>query len=365
MTTAAIHPFTGSFIADPDHSSFQAQLRHMGVGSFRTGFDDVEARLEDGPEGPRLTGRARVGSITIRRPREFRAHVVEGAEFFDARNHPEITFASRRLQFSDDGTVALDGLLTMRGIERPITATGTYLGPIEDIYGGRRAALDLEAEIDRRDWGMDLPGPAPARRRRALVDRQGVGPPRAGRRRGLTVLVLGISGSLRASSFNTALLRAAAGLLPPAARMPLYTGLALLPPYSEALDVEPAPPPVKRLRAGIQTADALLIATPEYNASIPGQLKNALDWASRPYPDNALRQKPVAVVGASTGVFGAVWAQAELRKVLTAAGAHVLDDELPIGSAYEAFDDDRTLADRELRTRLEHILLNLARAAVP
>jgi chromate reductase len=173
------------------------------------------------------------------------------------------------------------------------------------------------------------------------------------------VLVLGISGSLRANSFNTALLRAAAGLLPAAARMPLYTDLALVPPYSEDLDVEPTPRPVRRLRAGIETADALLIATPEYNASIPGQLKNALDWASRPYPDNALRQKPVAVVGASTGVFGAVWAQAELRKVLTTAGAHVLDDDLPIGNAYEAFDDDRRLADGELSTRLEHILVNL------
>lgn len=162
MTTAAAHPFAGSFTADPDHSSFQAQLRHMGVGSFRTGFDDVEARIEAGPDGPRLTGRARVDSITIRRPPEFRAHVVEGADFFDARNHPEITFESRRLELSDDGSVALDGLLTMRGIERPITATGTYVGPVEDIYGGHRAALDLDAEIDRRDWGMtfqaQLPG---------------------------------------------------------------------------------------------------------------------------------------------------------------------------------------------------------------
>jgi chromate reductase len=179
------------------------------------------------------------------------------------------------------------------------------------------------------------------------------------------MLVLGISGSLRANSFNTALLRAAAGLLPPAARMPLQADLALVPPYSEDHDVDPAPAPVKRLRAGIATADALLIATPEYNASIPGQLKNALDWVSRPYPGNALRQKPVAVVGASTGLFGAVWAQAELRKVLTTAGADVLDDELPIGNAHEAFDDKLRLADRELTTRLEHILVNLVTRAVP
>jgi polyisoprenoid-binding protein YceI len=161
MTTTAAHPFTGSFTADPDHSSFQAQLRHMGVGSFRTGFDDVEARLETGPDGPRLTGRAGVESITIRRPPEFRAHVVEGADFFDGGNHPEISFESRRLEFAADGTVALEGLLRMRGVERPIGATGTYVGPVEDIYGGRRAALDLTAEIDRREWGMTFQAELP------------------------------------------------------------------------------------------------------------------------------------------------------------------------------------------------------------
>jgi chromate reductase, NAD(P)H dehydrogenase (quinone) len=178
------------------------------------------------------------------------------------------------------------------------------------------------------------------------------------------VFVLGISGSLRANSFNTALLRAAARLLPPAARMPLYTDLALVPPYSEDHDAEPAPRPVERLRSLIAAADALLIATPEYNASIPGQLKNALDWASRPYPDNALRRKPVAVVGVSTGLFGAVWAQAELRKVLATAGADVLDDEVAIGSAHDAFDRDLALTDRELSTRLGHILVELQSRAI-
>ena len=161
MTTTAVHPFTESFTADPDHSSLQAQLRHMGVGSFRTGFDELEARLETGSDGPRLSGRVRVESIGIRRPAEFRAHIVEGEDFFDARNHPQITFESRRLQFSEDGIVAVDGLLTMRGVERPITATGTYLGPVEDIYGDRRAALDLRAEIDRRHWGMTFQAQLP------------------------------------------------------------------------------------------------------------------------------------------------------------------------------------------------------------
>ena len=160
--TTAVQPFSGTFAADREHSSFQAALRHMGVGSFRTGFDDVEARLEPDAEGHRLTGRASVQSIAIRRPAEFRAHVVEGADFFDARNHPEITFSSRALSFGDDGTVELEGALTMRGIERPIAARGTYRAPIEDIYGQRRAAIDLVASIDRRDWGMDFQAQLPA-----------------------------------------------------------------------------------------------------------------------------------------------------------------------------------------------------------
>jgi len=170
------------------------------------------------------------------------------------------------------------------------------------------------------------------------------------------MLVLGISGSLRAGSFNTALLRAAGALLPPGARLRRYRDLSLVPPYSE--DAE-APPPVVALRAAIEAADALVIATPEYNGSIPGQLKNALDWASRPYPGNALRRKPVAVVGASTGLFGAVWAQAELRKVLTTAGADVLDDELGVGGASDAFDAGLELVDGELRDRLRRLLAKL------
>ena len=89
----------------------------------------------------------------------------------------------------------------------------------------------------------------------------------------------------------------------------------------------------------------VLFATPEYNHSIPGQLKNALDWLSRPLKTSPLRNKPVAVVGASTGLFGAVWAQAELRKVLGAIGARVVDRELPVGLADDAFTDDGRLAD--------------------
>jgi polyisoprenoid-binding protein YceI len=159
--TIAVHPFTGSYTADPDHSSFQAELRHMGVGSFRTGFEDIRARLETTAEGLRLTGRTRVDSITIRRPAEFRAHVVDGHDFFDAGNHPEISFASTRIEIGEDGTLDIDGELTMRGQTRPVSATGVYVAPVEDLYGQRRAAIDLAAEIDRRDWGMSFQAELP------------------------------------------------------------------------------------------------------------------------------------------------------------------------------------------------------------
>jgi chromate reductase, NAD(P)H dehydrogenase (quinone) len=176
--------------------------------------------------------------------------------------------------------------------------------------------------------------------------------------------VLAISGSLRARSLNTALLRAAAGLAPPAARVVVNQALIAVPPYSEDDDVEPAPRAVAILRAAIADADALLFATPEYNASVPGQLKNAIDWASRPYPDNALRGKPAAVVGASTGIFGAVWAQAELRKILRTAGASVLDHDFAITSGQDAFDDELRLVDAQARTQLRAIVDGLTHAAL-
>jgi chromate reductase, NAD(P)H dehydrogenase (quinone) len=170
--------------------------------------------------------------------------------------------------------------------------------------------------------------------------------------------VLGISGSLRRESHNGRLLRAAAALLPPGAELVVFDGLRRVPPFDE--DDEPAPAEgVRVLRAAITDADALLFATPEYNHSIPGQLKNAIDWASRPVADAVLRGKPAAVVGASTGIFGAVWAQAELRKVLAAAGARVLDREFPVGSAYDALDERGRLSAPEQRAELADLLAEL------
>jgi chromate reductase len=173
--------------------------------------------------------------------------------------------------------------------------------------------------------------------------------------------VLGISGSLRRDSHNTALLRAAARLLPPGAELELWEDLKAVPPY-DADDDEGLDSRAESLRSldeAIRAADVVLFATPEYNHSIPGALKNALDWLSRPLAESPLRGKPVAVVGASTGLFGAVWAQAELRKVLGAIGARVVDRELPVGLADDAFAADGRLADPELELVLADLLAEL------
>jgi chromate reductase, NAD(P)H dehydrogenase (quinone) len=175
--------------------------------------------------------------------------------------------------------------------------------------------------------------------------------------------ILGVSGSLRANSHNTALLRCATRHLPEGVELEVWDGLRDVPPYDEDDDVDPAPPAVAALRAALAGADAVVFSTPEYNSSIPGQLKNALDWASRPFATNVLRNLPVAVVGASTGAFGAVWAQAELRKVLGAAGARVVDGEVLLGHAHHKMDERGALIDDEVREQLVEVLSDLADAA--
>jgi chromate reductase len=179
------------------------------------------------------------------------------------------------------------------------------------------------------------------------------------------IRILGLSGSLRSGSHNTALLRAAALSLPSGVELEVYDGLRDLPHYDADLDIEPEHEAVAHLREAIAEADGVLISTPEFNGSIPGVLKNALDWASRPFPDSALKGKPVAVVGASTGLFGAVWAQAETKKILGIIGADVLDGELPVGQASGAFGDDGHLIEPDLRTALQELLGVLGNRARP
>jgi chromate reductase len=156
--------------------------------------------------------------------------------------------------------------------------------------------------------------------------------------------ILAIAGSLRRDSHNARLLRHLAEQTPAGVELEIWDGLSSIPPYDEDLDVQPAPPAVAELRRAVADADGLLFATPEYNSSIPGVLKNAVDWVSRPRDTTPFQNKPAAVVGASTGAFGAVWAQAELRKVLASAGARVVDNGLAVSKAHDAFDADGALS---------------------
>jgi chromate reductase len=178
--------------------------------------------------------------------------------------------------------------------------------------------------------------------------------------------VLGISGSLRRDSHNMKLLRAAGELFEAeGADFLVYEGLKDVPPYDEDDDGENAPAAAAQLRDAIAGADAVFFTTPEYNSSIPGQLKNALDWASRPIATNSLRNKQVAVIGASTGMFGAVWAQAELRKVLGAIGARVAEGEVPVGHAQDRFDADGRLNDPNLEDEVRSVVRTLVANVQP
>jgi chromate reductase len=171
--------------------------------------------------------------------------------------------------------------------------------------------------------------------------------------------VLGIAGSLRRGSYNHALLREAAERLPAGAEMVEFERLGEIPPYDADTEAAGMPEPVEALRQAMADADAVLVATPEYNHSIPGVLKNALDWASRPAGQSALTGTPSAVVGASTGMFGAVWAQAETRKVLGALGGRVVEAELPVAGAAELYREGRLELPPEQSEQLARLLAEL------
>ena len=155
MTTATA--LAGTYTADPVHSSFGFAVRYQGVSLFKGTLGDVSATLADG----KLEGSAKVESISIRTPEQFRAHVLSG-EFFDVANHPEVTFTSTSLELGEDGTATVEGDLTIRGVTKPITATGTWIAPAADAFANQRGHLNLEATVDRTEfglnWNMDLPG---------------------------------------------------------------------------------------------------------------------------------------------------------------------------------------------------------------
>ncbi|XVV05666.1 NADPH-dependent FMN reductase [Actinosynnema sp. CA-248983] len=177
----------------------------------------------------------------------------------------------------------------------------------------------------------------------------------------MTITILGIAGSLRGQSFNRRLLAAARHELPPGTELVVWDDLATVPPFDE--DAEEAPgEAVAGLRKAVAEAHAVLISTPEYNNSLPGQLKNALDWASRPYGAGVLTGKPVAVVGASPGPLGAASAQADARRVLATAGARVLPGQVAVGDAFRRFDEHGRLLDHDLRSSLADLLKALVPA---
>ena len=172
--------------------------------------------------------------------------------------------------------------------------------------------------------------------------------------------ILALSGSLRDGSHNTKLLRAAAADAPAGVEIELYERLKAIPPYDADDDVPGGQSfAVEHLKEALREADAVLIATPEYNSSIPGVLKNALDWVSRPLAESPVRNKPAAVLSSSTGMFGGVWAATETRKVLGALGARVLDDTVTVPKADERLHDD---VDRTLRDELATVVAALVAA---
>jgi chromate reductase len=178
------------------------------------------------------------------------------------------------------------------------------------------------------------------------------------------VRVLAISGSLREGSFSIALARAARELAPEGVELELAS-LADVPLYNADADGERSPEAVRELRTRITEADAVLFITPEYNGSVSGVLKNAVDWASRPAGAAALTGKTVAVAGVTTGSYGAVWAQADLRRILGIAGARVLDADLPVAKADTKFDSSGRLIDPAVTERLRSHLEALVALADP
>src|SRR5918994_825330 len=285
---------TGTWLVDLVHSSANFAVKHNGVTTFRSGFDRFEARLSGG-EQARLEGAVEVDSIRIDEEM-LKGHLLS-PEFFDVQRFPQLRFASEEFSVGEDGSLRVRGELGIRGEKRQVEASGRFAQLGEDAYDKARVGL----------------------------------------------------------SINHARLRAAAGRLPAGAEMVEFDRLREIPPYDADLEAEVTPAAVAELRRAIREADAVLVATPEYNHSIPGVLKNALDWASRPAGQSALTGKPAAVIGASTGMFGAVWAQAETRKVLSALGGRVVEAELPVARAQDLHRDGRLELPPEQYEQLDEL----------
>lgn len=176
-----------------------------------------------------------------------------------------------------------------------------------------------------------------------------------------SLVVCGIAGSLREKSYNRALLRAARELAPDGMEVRIFDGMAEIPLFNEDVEASGDPEPVLALRRAIGEADGLLIATPEYNHGVPGVLKNALDWASRPPRRDVLGRKPTAIFGASPGITGSARAQSQLRQSFVFTNTPVLPQpEILVYRAHEKFDEAGRLTDEKTREFVGKLLMALA-----
>jgi polyisoprenoid-binding protein YceI len=153
-------PLVGTFSADTIHSTLRFALEHHGVSTFSSTFDDFDVTVVGDDQGVRVEGSVRVASLAMKHP-DFRAHVIQGADFFDASNHPELSFRSTNVVLYEDGTAVLEGELTIKGITKPFTANGSYRPVTEMIDGQLRAGVDFETTVDRRDWEFNLQATLP------------------------------------------------------------------------------------------------------------------------------------------------------------------------------------------------------------
>ena len=330
----------------------------MVVSTFRGGFADVDGTLDlSGDAAQAQLAPFRSQSIQVKDENLY-GH-LQSPEFFDSERHPAIRFDSTRVK-RDGDDLTLEGDLTIKGVTRRVVAKGTWNEVEADITGAPRIGIDLETTIDRTAHGLSWNAPLPkggfalANDVALTVHLEFV--PGGG------VRPCGSSASPAACA-PARTTQASSGKRPGCCRrMPSSccstpTCCATSRPTtrtSRETDGEPAS--VTALRETIAQADGVLFATPEYNSSIPGFLKNALDWVSRPIAESPFKGKDVAVVGASTGMFGAVWAQAELRKVLAALGARVVDRELPVMHADGVWAADGSLSDGDLAEQLvDHV----------